>query len=109
MNDFIGRLQQSAHTTPDDHAAHAIHAAVVELRRINADAEGLRVMLLKAEKKYETMQTLIAALRDVNASQDRERYSCGGMIDEMAAQRECAKAFMARAVNAIDGGEANGR
>jgi nitroreductase len=76
MDDLIDRLQQSAHATPDDNAAQALAFAVVELRRINADADRLRVMLLKAEKKCETMQTLITALRDVNASQDRELYSC---------------------------------
>lgn len=81
MSDVIERLQQSAHATHDHHAAHALHAAVVELRRINAEADRLREML------------------------DRKNR----VIDDMATQRECAKACMARAVNGIEGGEADGR
>lgn len=68
MSDLINRLQQTAHATRDDHAAHAIHAAVVELRRINAEADRLREML----------------------------HGQNRMIDDMATQRECAKACMRR-------------
>lgn len=68
MSDIIERLRQSAHATHDHHAAHAIHAAVVELLRLNAEADRLREML---------------------NGQSR-------MIDDMATQRECAKACMRR-------------
>lgn len=83
--DIIERIQQSAHMTADHNAAHALHAAVVEIRRL--------------EGRCATMQTLITALRDVNAAQDRERHRCGGMVDEMAIDRRCVDACAAVRAN----------
>jgi hypothetical protein len=36
MSDLVERLQQSAQLTSDHSAAHALHAAVVEIRRLRA-------------------------------------------------------------------------
>ncbi len=36
MNDLVERLQESAQLTSDHNAAHALHAAVVEIRRLRA-------------------------------------------------------------------------
>lgn len=80
MSEIIERLQQSAHETPDHHAAHALHSAIVEIRRVQSEADRLREML------------------------DRKNR----LIDEMATQRECAKACMGRAVHGINGGAADG-
>lgn len=80
MTDVIDRLQQSAHLTADDNAAHALHSAVVEIRKLGAALQHSQALLADTQKRL-----AIA-----------ERNRCGGMIDDMATQRECAKACMRR-------------
>jgi hypothetical protein len=76
-------------------------AMLAERARLHSNGAGYTngVSLSSETKRCETSS---------QSAPPRDCKECG-MIDEMATQRECAKACMARAVNGIDGGESDGR
>ena len=45
MSDLVERLQESAQLTSDHNAAHALHAAVVEIRRLRAAVDAPAAMI----------------------------------------------------------------
>jgi hypothetical protein len=62
MSDLVERLQQSAHLTSDHNAAHALHAAVVEIRRLRAALDAPAGMIddmrrFECERKCKARET----------------------------------------------------
>jgi hypothetical protein len=80
---LIDKLQQSAHLTADHNAAHALAAAVVEIRKLRAVAESAQSIVMETARKCAIQHRLIVALRDVNASLDGERYRPCGCVAEV--------------------------